>query len=188
MTSWHLTHWGRVTHLCVSKLTSIASDNGLSPGRRQAIMWNNAGILLIGPLGTNFSEILIEIPTFSLKKIRLKMSSARCRPFCLGLNVLNTFRLTEPLWKEYTDHRCIFQSWCFLCCRPGQPVELAIKLPRTWDALKLTCHCCNECSRYIILRGCFDQNTINNCRFVCHDTRPYNASTYSMLLQTTSTW
>ena len=42
-------HWGRVTHLCVSKLTSIASDNGLSPERRQAIIWNSAGILLIGP-------------------------------------------------------------------------------------------------------------------------------------------
>ena len=78
-----------MTHLCVSKLTSIASDNGLSPGRRQAIIWNNAGILLIGPLGTNFSGILIEIQIFSLKKIRLKMSSAKCRPFCLGLNVLN---------------------------------------------------------------------------------------------------
>ena len=77
-----------MTHLCVSKLTSIASDNGLAPGRRQAIFWNNAGILLIGPLGTNFSEILIELQTFSLKKIRLKMSSAKCRPFCLGLNVL----------------------------------------------------------------------------------------------------
>ena len=84
-----LTHWGRVTHLCVSKLTSIASDNGLSPGRRQAIIWNNAGILLIGPLGTNFGEILIEIQTFSLKKIRSKVSSAKCRRFCLGLNVLN---------------------------------------------------------------------------------------------------
>ena len=33
-----LTHWGRVTHICVSKLTSIGSDNGLSPGRRQAII------------------------------------------------------------------------------------------------------------------------------------------------------
>ena len=83
-----LTHWGRVTHLCVSKLASIASDSGLSPGRRQAIIWNNAGLLLIGPLGTYFSEILIEIPTFSLKKICLKISSAKCRPFCLGLNVL----------------------------------------------------------------------------------------------------
>ena len=48
---------GRVTHICVSKLASIGSDNGLSPGRRQAIIWTNDGILLIEPLGTNFSEI-----------------------------------------------------------------------------------------------------------------------------------
>ena len=59
-----ITHWGRVTHICVSKLTIIGSDNGLSPGQRQAIVWTNAGILLIGPLGTNFSEILIQIDTF----------------------------------------------------------------------------------------------------------------------------
>ena len=83
-----LTHWGRVTHICVSKLASIVSDNGLSPGRRQAIIWTNAGILLIGPLGTNFSEILIEIHTFSIKKMRMKVSSAKRRPFCLGLSVL----------------------------------------------------------------------------------------------------
>ena len=56
-----LTHWGRVTHICVNKLAIISSDNGLSPGRRQAIIWTNVGILLIGPLGPNFSEILIEI-------------------------------------------------------------------------------------------------------------------------------
>ena len=69
-----LTHWGRVTHICVSKLTIIGSDNGLSPGRRQAIIWTNAAILSIGPLGTNFSEILIEIPIFSFKKSNLNMS------------------------------------------------------------------------------------------------------------------
>ena len=83
-----LTHWGRVTHICVSKLTIIGSDNSLSPDRRQAIIWTNAGLLLIGTLGTNFSEILIEILTFSFKKMRLKVSSAKRRPFCLGLNVL----------------------------------------------------------------------------------------------------
>ena len=83
-----LTHWGRVTHICVGKLTIIGSHNGLSPDRRQAIMWTNAVILLIGPLGTNFSEILIEIQTFSLKKIRLKMSSAKCCSFHLGPNAL----------------------------------------------------------------------------------------------------
>ena len=77
-----------MTHICVGKLTIIGSDNGLSPGRRQAIIWTNAGILLIGPLETNFSEILIEILAFSFKKMRLKVSSAKRRPFCLGLNVL----------------------------------------------------------------------------------------------------
>ena len=81
----HLTHWGRVTHVCVGNLTIIGSDNGLSPGRRQAIIWNNDGILSIGP---NFSEILVEILTFSFKKMRLKVSSAKWWQFCLGLNVL----------------------------------------------------------------------------------------------------
>ena len=81
-----LTHWGRVTHVCVSKLIIIGSDNGLSPGRRQAIIWTNAGILLVGPIGTNFGEILIEVHTISFKEINLKMSSEQCRPFCIGPN------------------------------------------------------------------------------------------------------
>ena len=83
-----LTHWGRVTHICVSKLTIIGSDNGLSPGRRQAIIWINAEILLIRPWWTNFNEMSIEILTFSFMKMRLKVSSTKWRPFCLGLNVL----------------------------------------------------------------------------------------------------
>ena len=76
-----LTHWGRATHICVGKLTTIGSDNGLLPGRRQAIIWTIAGILLIGPLGTNFGEILIQIQTFSFNKMQLKMSSAKWHPF-----------------------------------------------------------------------------------------------------------
>ena len=75
-------------HICVGKLTIIGSDNGMLPGRRQAIIWTNAGILLIEPLGTNFGEILIGIKIFSFKKMSLKMSSAKWRPFSLGLNVL----------------------------------------------------------------------------------------------------
>ena len=55
-----LTHWGQVTHICVSKLTTIGADNGLSPGRHQATIWTNAGILLIGALGTSVSEILFK--------------------------------------------------------------------------------------------------------------------------------
>ena len=88
-----LTHWGRATHICVSKLTNIGTDNGLLPGRRQAIIWTNAGILLIGTLGTKFSEILIESHSFSFKKMHMKMSSGNWRPSCLGLNVLNLHML-----------------------------------------------------------------------------------------------
>ena len=77
-----------MTHICVVKQTTIGSDNGLSPGRRQVIILTNAGILLIGSLGTNLSQILIGIQAFSFKKMHLKMSSAKWRPFCLGLNVL----------------------------------------------------------------------------------------------------
>ena len=101
-----LTHWGRVTHICVSKLTTIGTDNGLSPGRRQAIIWTNAGKLLFGPPGTNFSEISIEIHTFSFKKMYLKASSGKRRPSCLGLNVLKVHPVS-PLCRPGTNYR-----WC----------------------------------------------------------------------------
>ena len=85
-----ITHWGRVTHICVDNLTIIGSDNGLSLGRRQAIIWTNAWILSIGPLGTNFSEMLIKIYTISFRKMYSKMSSGKRRLFCLGLNVIKS--------------------------------------------------------------------------------------------------
>ena len=69
-----LTNWGRVTYICISKLTILDSDNVLSPARPQAIIWNNARILLIKPLGKNFSEILIELYTFSFNKLHLNMA------------------------------------------------------------------------------------------------------------------
>ena len=64
-----------MTNICVCNLNIIGSDNGLSTVQRQAIIWINAGILLIWPLGTN---------------MHLKMSSARCWPFCLLLSVLRS--------------------------------------------------------------------------------------------------
>ena len=103
-----LTHWGRVTDICVGELTIIVSDNGLSPGWRQAIIWTNAGILWIGPYGANFSEILIEILTFSFTKMSLKVSSMKWRPFCLGLNVLTV--VTVVLWYIYWIHPSVYTS------------------------------------------------------------------------------
>ena len=160
-----LTHWGRVTHICISKLTTIGSDKDLSPGRRQVIIWTmmtssngnifrvtghlcgeftgprwsprtkandggalmfslicvwingwvnnreagdlrryrahydvivmNAGLLSIGTLRTNFSEILSEIYTFSFKKMHLKMSSAKWRSLCFSLNVLKCVEVSK---------------------------------------------------------------------------------------------
>ena len=110
-----LTHWGWVTHICVGKLTIIGSDNGLLPGRRHAIIWNNAGVLLTEPLGTNFSEISIGIQIFPFKKMHLNMSSAKWRPCCLGLNVSREnehviwrtdWVITSPLHIEKID-----QTW-----------------------------------------------------------------------------
>ena len=86
--NFHLTHWGRVTHMYVKKLTIIGSVNGLLLSRHQAIIWTSARILLIRTLGRNLNEIFSEIHTFSLKKMHMKMSSAKWWPSCPGLNVL----------------------------------------------------------------------------------------------------
>ena len=89
-----LTYWGRVTHICVNRLTIIGSGNGLSPGRRQVIIWTNDFTLVIRPLRTNFCAILIAI--FILMKIRFKTPSGKWRPFFLSLNVLNMSQSTSP--------------------------------------------------------------------------------------------
>ena len=75
-----------MTHICISKLNIIGSDNGLTHGWCQAIIWTNAGILLIGYSGTKFSEILIAIQTFSFKKMHLKLLSGKL------------LLLTKPQW------------------------------------------------------------------------------------------
>ena len=110
-----LTHWGRVTHICVGKLTIIGSDNGLSPGRRQAVFWTNTWTLLIGPLRTNFVETLVQIQIFSLKKIRLKVSSPKCCPFRIGQCVSqhhNGCNLTETRSLFVSHHliiKCLYE-------------------------------------------------------------------------------
>ena len=89
-----------MTQICARNVTIIGSDNGLTPGRCQTIICTNTGILLIGPLGTNFSEILIGIQTFSFKKMPSKMSSAKWRPPCLGLDVLSF----PSNWDVFGEH------------------------------------------------------------------------------------
>ena len=74
-----------MTHIYVGNLTIIGLDNALSPGRRQAIIWTKAWMLLIWPLETNFGENLVEIHKFSLNKIHLKITYAILpRPQCIN--------------------------------------------------------------------------------------------------------
>ena len=76
----------------------VSSDNEMSPGRHQAIILTNAGILLIGTLETNFREILSEIQIFSYNKMYLKMPSGKWQLFCLGLNMLKGPNSRSPFW------------------------------------------------------------------------------------------
>ena len=91
-----LTHWGRVMHICVTYLTIIASDNSLSPNRRQAIIWTNAGILLIRSLGTNCIEILIEIHIFiqenAFENVVWKMAAILSGPQCVKGSVVHDYK------------------------------------------------------------------------------------------------
>ena len=137
MLQGNLTKWGRVTHICVSKLSILGSDNCLSPGRRQANIWTNAGILSIWPLGTNFSEIFIEINTFFFKKMHLKMSSGKWRPFCLGLNVLikqNCALRTPHAWKN--TEKLTTGREKYMSCFSYRYIWKTSYLPRMWESLR----------------------------------------------------
>ena len=59
-----------------------------APVWHQAIIWTNADLLSIKPLGTNLNEIWLKTQQFSLAKMHLKMSSAKCQPFYPSLTVL----------------------------------------------------------------------------------------------------
>ena len=136
-----LTHWGRVPHICVSKLTITGSDYGLPPGRRQAIIWNNAGMSLIRTWWTNFSEILCEIRTFSFKKMYLKIVVCEMvanipRRQCdirLGYrqNVVNS-QLSLPLIgngisvTDYSISRHLTNTWYHLVPLPTQYLLLTV--------------------------------------------------------------
>ena len=90
-----------MTHICASKLTTSGSDNALSPGLRQAIIWTKAGILSTGPLRTHFSEIFIEIHIAPFRKMHLNVS-VKWQPFCLSVN-----------WKLLVESLAVI-GWCFI--------------------------------------------------------------------------
>ena len=142
-----LNHWGRVMHICFSKLTIIDLDNGLSPGRHQAIIWTNAGILLIQTSETNFSEILNEIHTFSFNKMHLKMLSVKWWHFFISLNVLITLKDMGRVHPHHitTKHKL---------CAYFMTMHTAIPLPTSARGVNIsTSPDCRDVARKQILEG-----------------------------------
>ena len=137
ISSLALTHWVPVMNICISKLTIIESDNDLSLGQCQAIIWTNAGILLIQIMGAHFGEILSKLHTVSFKKMHLKLLSGKWHPFLSWLQCVKTQQnaTNNPLYtwflrcsilyfnssptgqngSHFTDDifRCIFVSFVF---------------------------------------------------------------------------
>ena len=117
-----------MTHICVGKLTIIGSDNVLSPGRRQAIIQTNDGVLLIEPLGTNVSEMWSEIHTFSFKEMHLKLSSAKWRPLWLGLYML--------MWYNIIQIANLMETNCISRWTEAFPATITINLWLTTRSIK----------------------------------------------------
>ena len=94
-----------MTHICVIDLTSIVSDNGLSPGRRQAIIRTNAGIFLIRPLGTNFREIVIEISNIFIQEnafesVVFETAAILSRPQCANIDYVACYNKSTSKTNE----------------------------------------------------------------------------------------
>ena len=150
------THWGRMTHICVDNLTITGSDYGLSPARHQAILWTNAGILLIGPLGTKFSEVLIKIHTFSFKKMHLKMLSGKWQPFflasmCLCSRFCHLFtpagtcgkKMLNQSFIQYSEFIVIYRSHVHMAARQSHVSYM------TWTCIihdTYMIHCNTDCT------------------------------------------
>ena len=145
----------------LQKLNIIRSGNGLSPGRCRAIVWTNAGILLIGPMGTNLSEILIEIITFSFKKMQLKMASANGVYFVSAsmCKIKNELNILYILWDMFfickatgsanTSCRDLYslcrKMSCHQISRSLENVRLGIKMIASlWNWQAPRQHCCGE--------------------------------------------
>ena len=108
-----LTHWGRVTHICVGNLTIIVSDNGLSPGRHQAIIWTNAvrerplnlithslnqcWNIVDWTLGNKLQWNFNRNSYIFIQENPFETVVWKWRPFCLGLNVLMGLLSRYPL-------------------------------------------------------------------------------------------
>ena len=125
-----LTHWGRVMYICASKLTITGTDNGKSLGQCQAIIWPNAGILLIRNLRTDISESLSEIHTFSFTQMSLnvcEMAATLFQPQCVTLR--NFCQVSNMKWGVLTKQICLSKATMHV------KFTLSLIVPNKWNVL-----------------------------------------------------
>ena len=84
-----LTHWGPVTHICVSKVIIIGSDNGLLPGRRQSHYlnqcWNIVNWTLRNKLQWNINgNQYIFIQENAFENVVCELTAILSRPQCVN--------------------------------------------------------------------------------------------------------
>ena len=99
-----LTHWGRATHICVSKLATIGSDYGLSPWRRQAIIRTKCSNIVNWTLGNKFQWNLNRNSSIFIQQNGFENVVWKMAAICLGLNVLI---LGVPADKRRNDNAII---------------------------------------------------------------------------------
>ena len=113
-----LTHWGRVTHICVSKLAIIGSDD-LYPGRRQAIIWTNAGIL--------------KVPTGQEKVKIWKSLEKKSGNFYMGEEFLKFTKMPGKSQENF-DMKASFQIlWLMSCCGRSASQLLTRNARKLWN-------------------------------------------------------
>ena len=115
-----LTHWGRVTHICVGKQTIIGSDNGLSPGRRQAFYLNQCRNIVNWNLGNKLqwkfiqnSNIFIQENAF--ENVVRKLVAILPQPQCVNGALWHSAEINIAagvwwVWKLYFENYCISQG------------------------------------------------------------------------------
>ena len=128
-----LIDWRWVVHTCIGYLTIIGSYSGFLPSLHQVIIWTNAGILLIWPLGTNFSEILIRIHTFSFKKMHIKMLYAKWCPLSPCLDVFNNYNYICSVYCCFVSVLKNIQFKLHWQWNIAYPLPNPIYDPRVWS-------------------------------------------------------
>ena len=80
----------------------IGSNNGLSPVRRHAIIWTNAGLLMTGPFGDKFqlhSSLNISVQENQIFNVVCDTAKILSRPQCFKFyrDIINVFTETSQV-------------------------------------------------------------------------------------------